>query len=1173
MRTKIFLGAVLILALVARASGIVVETVITNGLFEPRSVAVGSDGAVYITDSSNHRILKYSPSSAQVSIFVGASGISGTNDGTGLQARFNGPAGIIAARGGLVVADTYNHTIRFINYNGTVATVAGIPTIPGLQDGASVGAKFRFPIGLAVDNSDNIYIADSKNNTIRVLDTNNVVSTLSTGFNYPAALAFDGTNSLWVADKLNHQIRTVNISNGIITDIAGIKGQSGSLNDLIATNTLFNSPQGLLFLGGTTGLLIADSENHIIRRLYFNSAVGGYSVETFIGIAGVAGKTDGDSTIATFNTPIGMAFDKENGGFYVIDSKGYETAPGALRRVQLFPPPSPISTPEIVRVFMVKTQYGEATASELVDGLTFNNNIVLAIKAEAGVETYYTYGPTPTNQFETNSIPDPDPKLQSALLAPFYVDGLNALPIPLITGGYPDVTIKAISTAIGRKSSPVARARVIFKAARPVVDGDNASGFKIYTTTDNAVILYTINGTDPELNATNVFIAQNNGYITLQISSNTVLKSRAFAPGFLPSDVISKMFSVTNSIANKISFGFDATLGEEASCKFVAAPGQSFNIPITLSLVPTPSPLPTIYTLQYGIIITNITPSIPLPTPDFVSLLKKPKDGEEGILVTIPTAFYYSGNITNTMITSNMWGSGFLGVLWMERLGQTNLYNTKQQDLITYSMTHNSLFLSANRKVVTGSLILDIPAGIPSGSKYKIQIIRPSATSDGISQDIFIETPTNGSVAAGTINSIKEITIGNVSYLVGDVAPFRWFNGEDFGDGYLLNNDVVEVFQSAAYGLNRPPLNSDMYDAMDSCCIATNGVNIPSVSLFNGEDTTINTIAMGDGSLDIYDIFVTYRRSIDPSLTWFKRYYTPTGRTYTTEGVTNVSRHSLSVSGKSKSIAPSALQDIYFSADDITAVGGQTVNVPIRAEINSDLPLKVFLLNLSVEPLDGSPQVEQEIQFIPSAQIGNPTMTVSKWAGNYSAAWLNPNISGILSNGIVGTIRFTIPTSANQNTAYAINFMKISAGGFNLRGQNTGLITTSQRATSVFNDGIPDIWRLRYFGTVSNLLSQANADADGDGVSNILEYKAGTNPVDVQSKFQLLSEKLNTNRYLKLSWNATFGKKYIVEAADSVFSTNWTIITSNLTGKAGICNFIDTNITDSKKFYRVRVSE
>ena len=44
--------------------------------------------------------------------------------------------------------------------------------------------------------------------------------------------------------------------------------------------------------------------------------------------------------------------------------------------------------------------------------------------------------------------------------------------------------------------------------------------------------------------------------------------------------------------------------------------------------------------------------------------------------------------------------------------------------------------------------------------------------------------------------------------------------------------------------------------------------------LFDGNDTTINQIAFGDGVLDVCDVYVTYRRSLDPSLTWFRRFWT-----------------------------------------------------------------------------------------------------------------------------------------------------------------------------------------------------------------------------------------------------------------------------------------------------------
>ena len=61
------------------------------------------------------------------------------------------------------------------------------------------------------------------------------------------------------------------------------------------------------------------------------------------------------------------------------------------------------------------------------------------------------------------------------------------------------------------------------------------------------------------------------------------------------------------------------------------------------------------------------------------------------------------------------------------------------------------------------------------------------------------------------------MTIGQFKYLVGSVTPFRWFNAGDFGSSNLVNADVEQVFQSAAYALDYPPPGSDFFDAMDSC--------------------------------------------------------------------------------------------------------------------------------------------------------------------------------------------------------------------------------------------------------------------------------------------------------------------------------------------------------------------
>ena len=161
------------------------------------------------------------------------------------------------------------------------------------------------------------------------------------------------------------------------------------------------------------------------------------------------------------------------------------------------------------------------------------------------------------------------------------------------------------------------------------------------------------------------------------------------------------------------------------------------------------------------------------------------------------------------------------------------------------------------------------------------------------------------------------------------------------------------------------------------------------------------------------------------------------------------------------------------------------------------------MLNLSVEPLDGSPALTTPIQFKPNRGAGQlPPMTSSTGNGNYAATWLNSTIAGLTGTATVGTLTVTIPANAPSSAAYAIHFDHASASPNGIasfpKQTLTGLILLSDRSASSYNDGIPDSWRLRYFGTVNNILSQAAADADGDGASNWHEYIAGTDPTDRQ---------------------------------------------------------------------------
>ena len=125
--------------------------------------------------------------------------------------------------GNVFVADTYNQTIRQVTTNGGVTTFAGTaPAWPGLNDppvqDPSIGAVFSYPYGIAVDGSNNIYVADTYNNMIRMIaNGSGTVMTLAGGlasgtnngtgtnaqFHEPFALAADGAGNVYVADTYN----------------------------------------------------------------------------------------------------------------------------------------------------------------------------------------------------------------------------------------------------------------------------------------------------------------------------------------------------------------------------------------------------------------------------------------------------------------------------------------------------------------------------------------------------------------------------------------------------------------------------------------------------------------------------------------------------------------------------------------------------------------------------------------------------------------------------------------------------------------------------------------------------------------------------------------------------------------------------------------------------------
>jgi hypothetical protein len=364
-------------------------------------------------------------------------------------------------------------------------------------------------------------------------------------------------------------------------------------------------------------------------------------------------------------------------------------------------------------------------------------------------------------------------------------------------------------------------------------------------------------------------------------------------------------------------------------------------------------------------------------------------------------------------------------------------------------------------------------------------------------------------------------------------------------------------------------------------------------AMYDGNDLSINTNCFGDGVLDVSDVYVTYRRSEDSSLNWWVRYWTNSqfvavttpnlvSNTLTPLTASVALRSASPLSGSQA--APFQQPFVSFSAGDAVAAQGQTVQVqiPIKANIIGNYPLRILGLNITVHPLDGSPALTDNVQFTPSAlgQLTQPAWgSASKSPNNYDGVWwpgspIDSTTPGLSSNVILGTLTVKIPTNATSLSAYAIHFDHASASPNGIisfpRNILTGVITLSSRTNSTYNDGIPDLWRLRWFGTVNNILSVSNACSSGDGINNWQKYVAGVDP-NTPNDFPSLNSKapVPAGANAAIHWPTVNGKQYVILRSSSLFPGSWSAIATN-TGTGTDMEFDDTTASQTR-FYRVQI--
>jgi sugar lactone lactonase YvrE len=314
----------------------------TAGLLNnPSDVAVDGAGNLYIADTGNHRIRKVEAIGGQITpasliSTVAGNGQTGGQDGPALGPALSSPRGLWADAGGnLYIADTGNHRIRRI-IGSTIQTIAGNGTQGSDGDGApALNGFLNAPLDVAVDASGNVYLADTGNHRVRVVNTSGVINAFagngtagsngdangtptSVMLHTPSGVAVDGAGRVYIADTGNHRIRMV--SSGTLSTLVGNSLQGYDGEGPIATARSLNLPIGVAANSGGSEIFFMDSGNRRLRKI---SGLGPIGLSTIVGDGsdGYSGDS-GLATAAKLRVPQGVALDAA-GNIYIADTSNH----------------------------------------------------------------------------------------------------------------------------------------------------------------------------------------------------------------------------------------------------------------------------------------------------------------------------------------------------------------------------------------------------------------------------------------------------------------------------------------------------------------------------------------------------------------------------------------------------------------------------------------------------------------------------------------------------------------------------------------------------------------------------------------------------------------------------------------------------------------------------------
>ncbi len=309
---------------------------ISATLKAPAGIAIDSSGNIYVADTNNNRIRKVTVSNGIISTIVGTGYTSFSGDnGAATAATVFYPFGVSTdTTDNIYIADYGHYNIRKVT-SGIITTFAGSNTAGFAGDGGyATSAQLDRPHKVAFDSSGNVYIADYGNNRVRKVDiVSNIISTFagsttSTAFSgdggpatsaifyYIYGIALDSSDNLYIADAGNNRIRMVTSSTGIVSTICGLSTYGWFGDGGLAINAILNFPMGVT-VDTEDNIYISDSGNNAIRKITASDGV----IQTIAGSSTNSGFSgdNGPATAAKLSYPYSTTTDDLN-NVYIADT-------------------------------------------------------------------------------------------------------------------------------------------------------------------------------------------------------------------------------------------------------------------------------------------------------------------------------------------------------------------------------------------------------------------------------------------------------------------------------------------------------------------------------------------------------------------------------------------------------------------------------------------------------------------------------------------------------------------------------------------------------------------------------------------------------------------------------------------------------------------------------------